>query len=452
MEKKSRYVCQVCGYDSAKWLGRCPNCESWNSLTEEVVPSIRRNKVGIRIRGSEPVPITGVVIDSEPRISTEFKEFDRVMGGGIVKGSLILIGGDPGIGKSTLVLQATHQIAKSGMKVLYVSGEESIQQTKLRAQRIGAADSDNLMVLSETNVDFIWENTKKFGPDVLIIDSIQTTYSPDLTGAPGSVGQVRECGNYFLRMAKAEAITIFLVGHVTKQGVVAGPRTLEHLVDTVLYLEGDPHHQYRILRTTKNRFGSTNEIGVFEMSEGGLVQVENPSQVFLEERNPNAPGSAVVATMEGTTPHMHEVQAHVSPATNGMPQRLATGTNYKRLSMLLAVLERRVGMKIGNQDIFVNVAGGIRIDEPAVDLGEICVIASSVRDKPIDSTTVLIGEVGLSGEVRAVSHLQRRLAEARKLGFMKCVVPYHNLKGRRSTMEIQCIDVKEVSEALRVVL
>ncbi len=450
MERKSKYVCQVCGYDSPKWLGRCPNCESWNTVVEEIISSTKMDRVSMK--GSEPMPITGVVMESESRTLTNIREFDRVLGGGFVKGSLILISGDPGIGKSTLVLQATHQIAKTGMKVLYISGEESIQQTKLRAQRVGACDCHDLMVLSETNVDLIWESMEKLRPNVVVIDSIQTTYSPDLAGAPGSVGQVRECGSYFLRIAKAQGITIFLVGHVTKQGVVAGPRTLEHMVDTVLYLEGDLHHQYRILRTTKNRFGSTNEIGVFEMSEVGLVEVDNPSQVFLEERSFHAPGSAVIATMEGTRPLLVEVQALVSPAAYGVPQRVATGTDYKRLSMLLAVLERRVGLKTGNHDIFVNVAGGIRIDEPALDLGEVCAIASSLRDKPIDSATVLIGEVGLSGEVRAVSHLQKRLAEAQKLGFMKCVVPHHNLKGRGSIMKIQCIDVREVGEALGAVL
>lgn len=450
MGKKSKYVCQVCGYDSPKWLGRCPNCDSWNTLVEEVISSTRLDRVGVKV--SEPIPITGVATESEPRISTNIGEFDRVLGGGIVKGSLTLISGDPGIGKSTLILQGSHRFAKKGMKVLYISGEESIQQTKLRARRIGAVDCDDLMVLSETNVELIWESINKFRPNVVVVDSIQTTYSTDLAGAPGSVGQVRECGSYFLRIAKTEGITIFLVGHVTKQGVVAGPRTLEHLVDTVLYLEGDLHHQYRVLRTTKNRFGSTNEIGLFEMSAQGLVEVENPSQVFLEERSFQAPGSAVVATMEGTRPLLVEVQALVSPTAYGIPQRVATGTDYKRLSMLLAVLERRVGLKTGNQDIFVNVAGGIRIDEPAVDLGEVCAIASSLKDRPIDSKTVLIGEVGLSGEVRAVSHLQKRLVEAQKLGFTKCVVPQHNLKGRRLTMNIQCIDVKQVGEALRTVL
>lgn len=450
MDKKSKYVCQVCGYDSPKWLGRCPNCDSWNTLVEEAIPSGRGDR--IPVKKSEPIPISGVAVKSEPRVLTNIKEFDRVLGGGIVKGSLILISGDPGIGKSTLILQATHQLAKNGMRILYVSGEESIQQTKLRAERVGAAHCDNLTVLSETNIDLIWESTASFKPDVMVVDSIQTTYSSDLAGAPGSVGQVRECGGYFLRIAKNEGITIFLVGHVTKQGVVAGPRTLEHLVDTVLYLEGDLHHQYRILRTTKNRFGSTNEIGVFEMSESGLIEVENPSEVFLEERSFQTPGSAVVAAVEGTRPLLVEVQALVSPTAYGMPQRVATGVDYKRLSMLLAVLERRAGLKIGNHDIFVNIAGGIRIDEPAVDLGEVCAIASSLLDKPIDSTTVLIGEVGLSGEVRAVSHLQKRLVEAQKLGFLKCIIPYHNFKKRRLTMNIECVDVKEVREALRVVL
>jgi DNA repair protein RadA/Sms len=450
MVKGSKYVCQLCGYDSPKWLGRCPDCESWNSLVEEVASSAASAKRSIG--GTSPVSITGVAMESRPRMLTNLKEFDRVLGGGIVKGSLILISGDPGIGKSTLVLQATHKIAETGMKVLYISGEESIQQTKLRAERVGAAGCDHLMVLSETNMDLIWQSIKDLTPNAIVIDSIQTAYSPELAGAPGSVGQVRECGSHFLRIAKNEGIATILVGHVTKRGVVAGPRTLEHLVDTVLYLEGDLHHQYRILRTTKNRFGSTNEIGVFEMSENGLVEVENPSQVFLQQRSSQAPGSAVVATMEGTRPLLVEIQALVSPAIYGIPQRVATGTDYKRLSVLLAVLERRVGLKIGNHDVFVNVAGGIRIDEPAVDLGEVCAIASSLKDRPIDPTTVLIGEIGLSGEVRTVSHLQKRLKEAQKLGFMKCIVPYHNTKGRRSTMEIECVHVKEVSEALRVLL
>jgi len=450
MMKKSKFVCQICGYDSPKWLGRCPNCESWNTLVEEVIRSGKMQKP--IAKGSKPVPITAVAVKSEPRVLTNLKEFDRVLGGGIVRGSLTLISGDPGIGKSTLVLQATHRIAKNGMKVLYVSGEESVEQMRLRAERIGAADCDTLMALSETNLDSIWESMNSYEPDVAVVDSIQTTYLPDLASAPGSVGQVRECGAYLQRVAKGEGCAIFLVGHVTKQGVIAGPRTLEHLVDTVLYLEGDLHHQYRILRTTKNRFGSTNEIGVFEMSIAGLVEVDNPSQAFLEERSSRTSGSAVAATIEGTRPLLVEIQALVSPASYGMPQRVATGVDYKRLSMLLAVLERRVGLRIGNHDIFVNVAGGIRIDEPAADLGQVCAIASSLLDKPIDPTTVLIGEVGLSGEVRAVPHLEKRLGEAEKLGFAKCIVPHHNLKGRRFSMDIQCVDVREVNEALRVLL
>jgi DNA repair protein RadA/Sms len=450
MVKKTQYVCQECGYDSPKWFGRCPGCGAWNALVEEIAPTTRSRRLSLK--ASEPTAITDVTLESWPRMTTGIAEFDRVLGGGIVKGSVVLLSGDPGIGKSTLVMQATHAIASKGSKVLYVSGEESAQQTKLRAQRIGAADQDNLLVVTETDIDLIMENLETLKPNVAIVDSIQTTYSSELSSAPGSVGQVRECGARFLRTAKAGGTTIFLVGHVTKRGVVAGPRTLEHLVDTVLYLEGDLHHQFRVLRTTKNRFGSTNEIGVFEMSERGLLEVDNPSRVLLEERSVNAPGSAVVATMEGTRPLLVEVQALVSPATYGMPQRVATGTDYKRLSMLLAVLERRVGMRIGNHDIFVNIVGGIRIDEPAIDLGEICVIASSLKNQPIDSATVLIGEVGLSGEVRAVSQLERRLQEAQKLGFTRCIVPHHNLKGRRMPMDIKCVDVKEVSEALRALL
>lgn len=421
---------------------------------------------------NEPERLTEVESLEFQRWQTGLTELDRVLGGGVVPGSLILIGGDPGIGKSTLVLQTTERLAKSAtphggslpagrqagasggneIRILYVSGEESPEQTKMRAERLGAT-SPNLFIVSETNLENIIEDIEKIQPKVAVIDSIQTIYRSELASAPGSVGQVRECGAELLRLSKSKNIAIFLIGHVTKEGAIAGPRTLEHMVDTVLYFEGERHHTYRILRAVKNRFGSTNEIGVFEMRENGLQEVENPSEIFLLERAKSVGGSVVICALEGTRPILLELQALVSPTSYTIPQRVTTGIDYRRLSMLLAVLERRVGLHLGNQDVFVNVAGGIKIEEPAADLGTLIAVASAYKDKPADVNAVIIGEVGLGGEVRAVNQIEKRIKEAEKMGFKRCLVSENNLKGisERKT-KIEVIGIKTVKEALEFVI
>jgi len=364
---------------------------------------------------------------------------------------LVLIGGEPGIGKSTLILQTADKLTAKGLKTLYVTGEESVEQTKLRAKRI-KAESPDLFILAESNLESIKESIDTVKPEVLVIDSIQTTYHPELSSPPGSVGQVRESGSFLLNIAKSENIATFLVGHVTKEGTVAGPKTLEHMVDTVLYLEGDRHHHYRILRAVKNRFGSTNEIGIFEMKECGLVEVANPSAIFLQERLQDAPGSVVVAIVEGTRPLLAEIQALVSPSVYGVPQRVATGVDYKRLSLLLAVIEKRIGLRLTGQDVFVNVAGGIKIDEPAIDLGEVTAIVSNFKNRAVNPSSVVIGEVGLSGEVRAVSQIEKRIKEAEKLGFKRCVISHNNLKGLSKNFKIKIDGVADIKEALNILL
>ncbi len=438
-----QYVCQSCGYTSAKWLGRCPSCEAWNSFVEEAQSETRVEAASGP--PAVPVAVTDVVTATEPRMATGLRELDRVLGGGLVPGSLVLIGGDPGIGKSTLLLMACRHLAERDRSVLYVSGEESISQIKLRADRLAVA-SPQLLLLAENNLDAILGTCGRVAPQVVVVDSIQTVYKPDLPSAPGSVGQVRECTADLMRLAKGQNVTVLIVGHVTKEGQLAGPRVLEHIVDTVLYFEGDRHHAYRIVRATKNRFGSTNEIGVFEMRADGLREVANPSAAFLSERAAEAPGSVVVCAMEGTRPLLVEVQALVTPTVFGMPRRTAAGVDYNRMVVLLAVLEKRAGLHLSSHDVYVSVAGGVTVDEPAVDLGVAAAVASSLRDRPVDPAAVAIGEVGLAGEIRVVPQLDKRAAEAARMGFRRCVVP--KLAAELEVSGIELLPVEHIGEAL----
>lgn len=439
-----RYICQSCGHASPKWLGRCPECGEWNSLVEEV--AVRARPADRAAEAAEPVSVAEVTLATETRATTGVAEFDRVLGGGVVGGSVVLVGGDPGIGKSTMLLQIGDRIARGGARVLYVSAEESVRQTKLRAERLGAT-APELLLLAENDLDVITQTVGRLRPAVLVVDSIQTVYRGDVASAPGSVAQVRECTAALVRLAKDEGVATFIVGHVTKEGALAGPRVLEHLVDTVLYFEGDRHHAYRILRATKNRFGSTNEIGVFEMAGAGLVEVPNPSAAFLSERPQAAPGSAVVCAIEGTRPLLVEVQALVSPTHFGMPRRTAAGVDYNRLLLLLAVLERRAGLQLAAQDVYVSIAGGVGVEEPAADLGIAVAVASSLRDRPVDPRAVVIGEVGLAGEVRAVPQLGKRLAEAARLGFARVVVPRTSSADAPQGLEV--VAVADLASALR---
>lgn len=438
---RSIFVCQECGYESSGWLGKCPACGQWNTFVEQAPEHVGS---GISKNGKDiiPVNINDVKISDEERCSTGIKEMDRVLGGGIVKGSLILVGGDPGIGKSTLLLQMCQSI-KGDSRILYISGEESIKQIKLRADRLGVNNSDLLMV-SETDFNAIEKAILTIKPGLVIIDSIQTMFNNELTSAPGSVSQVRDVTAGLMRIAKGSGISIMIVGHVTKEGSIAGPRVLEHMVDTVLYFEGDRHLSYRVLRAVKNRFGSTNELGIFEMRDSGLAEIENPSMTMLSGRPESVPGSVVVASVEGTRPMLVEIQALVCATSFGVPRRMATGVDYNRITLLMAVLEKRVGMQLYNYDAYVNVVGGIRIDEPACDLGIICSIASSFRNEALDSSTVLIGEVGLTGEVRAVSQIDKRIMEARRIGFKNCIVPSGNMKMINQLRGIDGINVKAV--------
>ncbi|EKN62693.1 DNA repair protein RadA [Schinkia azotoformans] len=452
-KKKTKFCCQVCGYETPKWMGKCPGCNEWNTMVEEIeLPKSSRRQSFVTssetIAGTnKPQMITTIQSVSEPRIYTEYKEMDRVLGGGIVPGSLVLIGGDPGIGKSTLLLQISSQLANRNHKVLYISGEESPRQTKLRADRL-RIESDNLFVLSETDLAYIEKAIDEMNPSFVVIDSIQTVYHPEVQSAPGSVSQVRECTSHFMRIAKTKGIAIFLVGHVTKEGSIAGPRLLEHMVDAVLYFEGERHHTYRILRAVKNRFGSTNEMGIFEMKEEGLREVLNPSEIFLEERSEGAAGSIVVASMEGTRPVLVEIQALIAPTSFGNPRRMATGIDHNRVSLIMAVLEKRVGFLLGAYDAYLKVAGGIKLDEPAIDLGVAVSIASSFRDQPSNPTDVVFGEVGLTGEIRRVSRVEQRVQEAAKLGFKRVIIPERNIGGWTAPKGIEVIGVSTVAEAL----
>jgi DNA repair protein RadA/Sms len=422
---KVAFVCQHCGFASPKWIGKCPDCSSWNSLVEEEI-SLKPRSAGPSVP-FEPVLLRDVESKGEDgRMKVDIEEVDRVLGGGIVKGSVVLIGGDPGIGKSTISLQLCHQLAAKGKKILYVSGEESVQQTKLRADRLGARASDQLYIVNAIDLDAITVFIKKFLPDLVIIDSIQVVYTPFLSSSPGSVSQVRECANILTQLAKQTGISVFLIGHVTKEGTLAGPRVLEHIVDTVLYFEGERFSSYRILRGIKNRFGSTNEIGVFQMSERGLIAVANPSEIFLSERPREVSGSVVVPIIEGTRPILVEIQALVTKANFGVTRRKAQGIDYNRLNLLVAVLEKRMALKLFDKDVFVNVVGGLKIEDPAVDLAICLAIGSSIYDKIIPFDTVVVGEVGLASEVRSVTNISLRVNESRKLGFKKCILPQTN--------------------------
>ncbi len=450
--EKRKFVCQECGYTTPKTLGRCPSCKSWQSFAEEVetliTPSRHR---GIGQASREPEPISQVTASEVERHLTGMSEFDRVLGGGIVPGAVVLIGGDPGIGKSTLLLQASDALSRNYGDVLYVSGEESVSQTKLRATRLGVK-SDTLYVLCENNLEQIEKHIEAQKPKVVVIDSIQAVYLTSIQSAPGSVTQIRECTGHLLICAKNRNIPIFLVGHVTKEGAIAGPRVLEHMVDTVLYFEGEGHHIYRVLRAIKNRFGSTNEIGIFEMRNTGLADVMNPSEIFLSDREEQVSGSVVVSSMEGTRPLLMEVQALVVPTNYGNPRNTAAGVDRHRIALLIAVLNKRVGIDVGDSDVFVNITGGLRIDEPGIDLGVLMAISSSHRDMPIDRQTVMIGEVGLGGEIRPVTHVDRRIREAAKLGFRRAIFPEYNRKGLNIDEDIELVGVKDVYDSLAALL
>jgi len=448
---KTFYQCQSCGYASPKWLGKCPDCGEWNTLVEErkeTVPS--RLSLPAQFRKSEPQFLSSIKAGYEQRTSTGIRELDRVLGGGVVTGSVILVGGDPGIGKSTMLLQAIAGLSKYG-QVLYVSGEESPEQIKIRAERLSIV-SDDIILFSETSLRSILDTALKLVPKAIVIDSIQTVYTEEILSAPGSVSQVRECAAKLMLFAKKSDIPIFLVGHVTKEGAIAGPRVLEHIVDTVLYFEGDRGHSYRILRTVKNRFGSTNEIGVFEMSDSGLREIENPSELFLLERPQNVSGSTVVAALEGTRPLMVEIQSLVSQTNFGMPRRTTIGVDFNRVNLLVAVLEKRAGLHLGGMDIFVNVVGGLRIIEPAVDLGIISTVASSLRDIPVDPKTFVFGEVGLSGEIRAIAQAEVRIKEASKIGFRRAVMPMGNADKMKNNFGLEIVGVKDIESALETCL
>lgn len=453
VKAKTQYVCQKCGYVSPRYLGRCPNCGAWNSLVEEIKeqasPTKTRSHVVFTGNEAKPQLIDQVSTSETPRKRTQYEEFNRVLGGGIVPGSLVLIGGDPGIGKSTLLLQVSGQLARE-QKVLYVSGEESAVQIKLRANRLGI-EGNNFYLYPETNMNLIRQNIEELHPDYVIIDSVQTMQEPEMSSAVGSVAQIREVTSDLMKIAKSNGVTVFVVGHVTKGGAIAGPKILEHMVDTVLYFEGDQHRAYRILRAVKNRFGSTNEIGIFEMQQGGLVEVANPSEVFLEERLKGATGSSVVVSLEGTRPILVEIQALVTPTAFGNAKRTTTGLDHNRVALIMAVLEKRAGLLLQNQDAYLKAAGGVRLDEPAIDLSIAISIVSSYRDMETSPTDCFIGELGLTGEVRRVNRIEQRVAEAAKLGFKRVFVPKNNLDGWKIPANIQVVGVQTLSETLKYV-
>ena len=447
--KKSIFFCQNCGHEETKWLGQCPMCKEWNTFVEENI-SVSKSSTVKLAKEAEVVALKNIETDFEERIHTQIQELDRVLGGGIVPGSLVLVGGDPGIGKSTLLLQVCQKLCENKKQVLYISGEESLKQIKLRANRMGEFKED-LYLLCETNLEVIRNIIETRKPDMVVIDSIQTMYSEEVSSAPGSVSQVRESTNVFMQLAKGLGISIFIVGHVTKEGTVAGPRVLEHMVDTVLYFEGDRHASYRILRGVKNRFGSTNEIGVFEMRQNGLVEVENPSEYMLNGKPEHASGSVVACSIEGTRPILIEIQALVCSSNFGMPRRTAAGTDYNRVNLLMAVLEKRLGLHLSNYDAYVNIAGGVKMNEPAIDLGIVMAIVSSYKNHPIDEKTIVFGEVGLSGEVRAVSMPEQRVAEAKKLGFETCILPEVSKDMVKGIEGIKIIGVKNIGDAMQLI-
>lgn len=448
---KTVYFCQNCGYESGKWMGQCPGCREWNTFVEETVSGKTAGKNTAKMRKiQEPVSLREIDMQEDERKSSRIEELDRVLGGGIVQGSLVLVGGDPGIGKSTLLLQVCQHLANDGTNVLYISGEESLKQIKIRAQRIGEI-SDKLQLLCETNLQTIREIIERRHPEAVVVDSIQTMYNEEIASAPGSVSQVRESTNVLMQIAKGMNVTVFIVGHVTKEGNVAGPRVLEHMVDTVLYFEGDRHASYRILRGVKNRFGSTNEIGVFEMRANGLEEVKNPSEFLLDGRPKQASGSVVTCSIEGTRPILLEVQALVCQSNFGMPRRTAAGTDYNRVNLLMAVLEKRAGLSMASADAYVNIAGGIKMNEPAVDLGIVLALVSSYRDWVIPDSMLVFGEVGLSGEVRAVSMAEQRVQEAKKLGFESLILPRACQKAVDKIQGIELNYVENIREAIAVI-
>lgn len=446
MKAKTVFVCKECGNESSKWMGKCPGCGTWNSMIEEVIEKTADAKIRKKV---SPILIKEVSTEEGDRSSSGSSELDRVLGGGIVNGSLVLCGGEPGIGKSTLLLQVAKYASEKG-KVLYVSGEESDKQIRLRAERLNAV-SDFLYVLNETNLESIISAIEVMKPSLIIADSIQTLYSENLTSAPGSVGQVRECTLRFMEVAKSQGITVFVVGHVTKEGSIAGPRVLEHMVDCVLYFEGERHQSYRVIRAVKNRFGSTNEIGVFEMTDKGLRDVPNPSLMLLSGRPVDAPGSAIVCSVEGTRPILAEIQALVSKSSFAMPRRMASGVDFNRVSLIMTVLEKRMGLHLGDQDAYVNVTGGIKLDESATDLAIACAIASSFRNQPLPSDMTFFGEVGLTGEIRTVTQAARRIAEIQKMGFKRCMLPFDCLGSVDKCEGIQLVAVRSLSDALEYI-
>ncbi len=449
--KKTVFSCQACGHQAPRWMGRCPECGQWNSFKEERLASTPAGRRSAPVgSAAPPTPIHDIEVIGESRTPTGIEEFDRVLGGGVIPGSVVLIGGDPGIGKSTLLLKALPFLAGDG-HVLYVSGEESPQQIKIRGERMGIQSPD-LLIFSETSLEEIVTTVQALQPVALVVDSIQTVFTDQVTSAPGSISQVQEVAAQLMLLAKRTGLPVFIIGHVTKEGAIAGPRLLEHIVDTVLYFEGDKRHRYRILRAVKNRFGSTNEIGVFEMKDTGLEEVENPSEVFLAERPEHSTGSVVVSSLEGSRPILIELQALVTTTGYAMPKRMANGVELNRLALLIAVMEKRLGVHLSGQDIYINVVGGMRIEEPAIDLGIIVAVTSSLRDIPVDAATLVLGEVGLGGEVRAVSQAELRLREAAKMGFQRCLLPERNLEKLGLIEGMELIGIKEVTEALEVVL
>lgn len=449
MKAKTIFVCNECGYESAKWMGKCPACNSWNTFFEEKLSTkVESGKREKKIQEA-PKPLNSFVGQDAQRTSTGYAELDRVLGGGLVKGSLVLVGGEPGIGKSTLILQLCDKVKGEG-KVLYVSGEESAEQIKLRADRLNIKN-DDILFLGETDIDIIDQNIEELNPKLVIIDSMQTMYSEDISSAPGSVSQVREITSRIMKICKSRKITTIIIGHVTKDGNIAGPRVLEHMVDTVLYIEGERYFSYRMIRGVKNRFGSTNEVGMFEMQEKGMVEITNPSSILISEREDNPSGSVVVATVEGTRPLLVELQALVTQSVFGLPRRTANGIDYNRLTLLVAVMEKKAGFMLGNQDVYLNVVGGLKVNEPALDLGIILATASSFKNVSIPKGVIALGEVGLTGEVRTINMMEKRLKEAERLGFKKCIIPENNKKLLKESYKLDIIGVKNINEAMKTI-
>lgn len=449
MKAKTIFVCNECGYESAKWMGKCPACNSWNTFFEEKISTkVESGKREKKIQEA-PKPLNSYIGQDAQRTSTGYTELDRVLGGGLVKGSLVLVGGEPGIGKSTLILQLCDKVKGEG-KVLYVSGEESAEQIKLRADRL-AIKNDDILFLGETDIDIIDQNIEELNPKLVIIDSMQTMYSEEISSAPGSVSQVREITSRIMKSCKSRKITTIIIGHVTKDGNIAGPRVLEHMVDTVLYIEGERYFSYRMIRGVKNRFGSTNEVGMFEMQEKGMVEITNPSSILISERDDNPSGAVVVATVEGTRPLLVELQALVTQSVFGLPRRTANGIDYNRLTLLVAVMEKKAGFMLGNQDVYLNVVGGLKVNEPALDLGIMLATASSFKNVSIPKGVIALGEVGLTGEVRTINMMEKRLKEAERLGFKKCIIPENNKKLLKESYKLDIIGVKNINEAMKAI-